>query len=106
MDDFAPKSRIIVIVNRLGMHARAAAKFAQLSDQFNATATVEKDDLIASADSIMELMMLTAGLGDTIKITAIGPESTAALHALADLVEKGFGEDVVDSKSHEAVLGG
>ena len=104
MNDFTPKSQTVVIVNRLGMHARAAAKLAQLSDQFNATVTLEKGDLIASADSIMELMMITAGLGDTVKITATGPESTAALHALADLVEKGFGEDVIDLKSHEAVL--
>ena len=95
MNDFTPQSQTVVIVNRLGMHARPAAKLAQLLDQFNATATLEKDDLIASADSIMELMMLTAGPGDKVKITTIGPESTAALKALVDLVQKGFGEEVV-----------
>lgn len=95
MDEFTPRSQTVVIVNRLGMHARAAAKFAQLSDQFNATVTLEKDDLIASADSIMELMMLTAGLGDKVKITTIGPESAAALRALVGLVQKGFGENII-----------
>jgi phosphocarrier protein len=85
------------------MHARAAAKFAQLSDQFNATVTLEKDDLTASADSIMELMMLTASLGDTVKITTIGPESAAALHALVDLIQKGFGEDVIAPRTNEVL---
>lgn len=103
MNDFTPKSQTVVIVNRLGMHARAAAKLAQLSDQFNATVTLEKGDLIASADSIMELMMITAGLGDIVKITTIGPESTAALKALVGLVQKGFGEDVIASETNEAV---
>lgn len=95
MNDFTPKSQTVVIVNRLGVHARAAAKFAQLSDQFNATATIEKEGAVASSDSIMELMMLTAGLGDKVKITTIGPESTSALQALVSLIQKGFGEDVI-----------
>lgn len=95
MNEFTPKSQTVVIVNRLGMHARAAAKLAQLSDQFNATATLEKDDLIASADSIMELMMLTASPGDKVRVTTIGPESTAAINALVSLIQNGFGEDVI-----------
>jgi len=97
MNNFMPQSQTVVLVNRLGMHARAAAKFTQLSEQFNVTTTVEKGDLTASADSIMELMMLTASLGDTIRITTLGPESTAALHALVDLVQKGFEEEVAAS---------
>ena len=101
MNDFTPQTQTAVIVNRLGMHARAAAKLAQLSDQFKATATLEKDDLVASTDSIMELMMLTAGPGDTVKITTIGPESTAALKALVDLIQKGFGEDIMIPESNE-----
>jgi phosphocarrier protein HPr len=101
MDDFTPQSQTVVIVNRLGMHARAAAKFAQLSDQFNATTTIERGGSVASADSIMELMILTAGLGDTVKITTIGPESISALHALVDLIQKGFGEDVIASEANE-----
>lgn len=96
MNDLTPKSQTVVIVNRLGMHARAAAKFAQLSDQFNVNVTIEKGEAVASADSIMELMMLTAGPGDTVKITTIGPESTPALQALVDLIQKGFGEDVCE----------
>jgi phosphocarrier protein HPr len=99
MNDFTPKSQTVVIVNSLGMHARAAGKLARLSDQFNATATIEKGAATASADSIMELMMLTAGLGDTVKITTIGPESTSALQALVGLVQKGFGEDVIVSET-------
>ena len=53
MNDFTPKSQTVVIVNRLGMHARAAAKFAQLSDQFNVNVTIEKGEAVASADSII-----------------------------------------------------
>lgn len=101
MNDFTPQTQTAVIVNRLGMHARPAAKLAQLSDQFNATATIEKDGLIASADSIMELMMLTAGPGDKVKITTIGPEATAALKALVDLIHNGFGEDIIIPGANE-----
>lgn len=102
MSDFTPQSQNVALVNRLGMHARAAAKFTQLLEQFNATATVEKGGLTASADSIMELMMLTASLGDTIRITTLGPESTTALHALVELVGKGFGEEVITPKVKES----
>lgn len=97
MSNFTPQSQTVVLVNRLGMHARAAAKFTQLSEKFNVTTTVEKGGFTASADSIMELMMLTASLGDTIRITTLGPESTTALHALVELVQKGFGEEVITS---------
>jgi phosphocarrier protein HPr len=103
MNDFTPTSQTVVIVNRLGMHARAAARFAQLSDQFNATATIEKDGAVASSDSIMEMMMLTAGLGDKVKITTTGPESTAALKALIELIQKGFGEDVIAPEANRVL---
>ena len=101
MNDFAPKSQTVVIVNHLGMHARAAAKFAQLSDQFNATVALEKDGLIASTDSIMELMMLTAGPGDMVIIKTIGPEAPEALAALVDLVQQGFGEELTTLKINQ-----
>jgi phosphocarrier protein len=99
MIDRVPKSQTVIIVNRLGMHARAAAKLAQLADQFKATVTLEKDNQVASADSIMELMMLTAGPGDEVMIKTTGPEAPEALAALVGLVQHGFGEELTTSKS-------
>lgn len=84
----------VTIVNPLGLHARASGKLAKLTDTFRATVTVEKDQEVASADSIMELMMLTAGLGDEVMIKAVGPEAKAALDAVVGLIESGFGEEV------------
>lgn len=94
MSNRTPSCQTVKIVNRLGLHARAAGKLVNLTDQFKATITLEKNTQIASSDSVMELMMLTAGLGDTITINATGPEADEALKAVITLVEKGFGEDL------------
>ncbi|MCE3231530.1 MAG: HPr family phosphocarrier protein [Alphaproteobacteria bacterium] len=88
----------VKIVNLLGLHARAAGKLVNLAGQFNAIVTLEKDNQRASTDSVMELMMLTAGPGDTVVIKADGPEAVAAVKAVAELVQDGFGERVVSSK--------
>ncbi len=85
--------RSLEIVNRRGLHARASAKFVQTAGGFDADITVEKDGVEVGGTSIMGLMMLAAGLGSSINVTASGPEGAAALEALAVLVANRFGEE-------------
>jgi phosphocarrier protein HPr len=85
--------RQATIVNRRGLHARAAAKFVRVAEQFVAEIEVAKDDILVSGISIMGLMMLAAARGSTLEIAARGREATAALAALVALVESGFDED-------------
>ena len=80
------------IVNTKGLHARAAAKVAKLAVTFKSEITVMRGDNSVSARSIMGLMMLAAGKGAEIEITAKGPDSEAALAAMVALVAGGFGE--------------
>jgi len=88
-----PVSRDVSIVNKKGLHARASAKFVQCAERFNATITVAKDLSSVGGTSIMSLMMLSAGPGSIIRITAAGPDAEAALAALVDLVTTRFGEE-------------
>lgn len=85
-------SRIIVICNRRGLHARAAAKFVSLAERFGASVEVVKEGQVVSARSIMGLMMLGAGLGSSIELRAEGWDAKEAMDALAALVESGFHE--------------
>jgi phosphocarrier protein len=84
--------RQVVIRNQRGLHARAAAKFAKLAMQFDATIRVSRAGQTVSGSSIMGLMMLAAGLGMDVEIEARGPAAMAALNALVALVEAGFDE--------------
>ena len=84
--------RDIKIVNKRGLHARAAAKFVTLAEKFGACVDVERDGQTVSARSIMGLMMLGAGRGATIVLRAEGWDAKEALDALAALVEAGFHE--------------
>ena len=85
-------TRSLVIVNRRGLHARAAAKFVTLAERFGASVDVVRDGQSVSARSIMGLMMLGAGKGATILLQADGWDAKEALEALAALVEAGFNE--------------
>lgn len=92
--DSAPSlHREAAIVNRRGLHARAAAKFVKLAAAFDATVTVARNGMTVGGDSIMGLMMLAAGPGTTVTMTADGPEAAAALDALEDLIARKFDED-------------
>jgi phosphocarrier protein HPr len=84
--------RDLPIINRRGLHARASAKFVQCADSFNAEITVSKDQNTVGGTSIMGLMMLAAGIGSSIRVTADGPEAEAALEAITRLVGDRFGE--------------
>ena len=88
-----PLVREIAIVNRRGLHARAAAKLVTLVERFSANVDVLRDGQVVSARSILGLMLLGGGIGSTILVAAEGPQAEAALDALARLVAERFGED-------------
>ncbi len=85
--------RDLPIVNTRGLHARAAARFVQLAETFEATITVSRDQTTVDATSIMGLMMLAAGIGSSIRVTADGAQAEEAVDALAALVGNRFGEE-------------
>ncbi|MCB5410971.1 HPr family phosphocarrier protein [Pseudogemmobacter faecipullorum] len=81
------------IVNEKGLHARASAKFVETVEAHDARATVEKDGMEVSGDSIMGLLMLAASRGTSIAVTTSGPEAEKLADALEALVAARFGED-------------
>jgi phosphocarrier protein len=85
-------TRSVTIVNRRGLHARAAAKLVSLAEQFSANVDVLRDGQEVSARSIMGLMMLGAGMGSTLALRAEGFDAHEALDAIAGLIEAGFNE--------------
>ncbi|HVG80655.1 MAG TPA: HPr family phosphocarrier protein [Methylomirabilota bacterium] len=87
------EKREVVICNQRGLHARAAARFVKLAEQFEAEVWVERDGQSVSGRSIMGLMMLAAGPGSPILLSASGRDAQAAIAALARLVESKFHED-------------
>ena len=86
-------SRDVTVVNRLGMHARAAAKFVHLATRYGSQVRVTRDSRQMDGKSIMGILLLAAACGSTITISADGTDETAAVEALAALVQSGFGED-------------
>lgn len=86
-------SRTFRIINEKGLHARASAKFVEVVEQHDSRATVTKDGMDVSGDSIMGLLMLGASRGTTIDVTCSGPEAEKLADALEALVAARFGED-------------
>jgi phosphocarrier protein HPr len=86
-------SRAVTVVNQLGMHARAAAKFVHLATKYEAKVRVARDRREMDGKSIMGILLLAAPRGSTITISADGDDEHDALTALVALVESGFGED-------------
>jgi phosphocarrier protein len=91
-DGGAVVTRSVGIVNRRGLHARAAAKLVNMAEQFSANVDVARDGQVVSARSIMGLMMLGAGMGSTVELRAEGFDAHEALQAIAGLIESGFHE--------------
>ena len=87
------QSQLIKIQNQRGLHARAAAKFVEITNKFDASIQVSRNGQTVSGGSIMGLMMLSATLGSEIKITAIGSDAEIAIKAICRLVELKFFED-------------
>ncbi len=88
-----PPHRDLEIINKRGLHARAAARFVQTVERFDAAVVVSKDGQSVGGDSIMGLMTLGAAMGTSIRVTATGREAEGVLQAVADLLASGFGED-------------
>src|SRR6202035_489631 len=86
-------SRELPIINKRGLHARASAKFVQTVERFNAEVWVTKGGETVGGTSIMGLMMLSAGPGTSITVSAIGPEAEAAVAAISELVASKFNEE-------------
>ncbi len=80
------------IVNKLGLHARAAAKLVNEASRFGAEITIHRSGRSANAKSIMSVMMLAASCGAAVEIEAEGDDAEAALDALGGLIAARFGE--------------
>ncbi|OED40652.1 phosphocarrier protein HPr [Chromatiales bacterium (ex Bugula neritina AB1)] len=82
----------IEIINKLGLHARAAAKLVKLASSFESTIEIEKEDQRVNAKSIMGVMMLAASRGNTVTVYAEGGDEIAALNGVEALINERFGE--------------
>ena len=85
--------RVLEIVNKKGLHARASAKFVQTVEKFDAEVTVTRGGETVGGTSIMGLMMLSAATGTEITVEASGKQAADVMDALVALVEAGFGEE-------------
>ena len=83
----------VEIINQLGLHARAAARFVETASRFTAEVTVTNGDESVSGKSILGLMMLAAGQGTQLVLLAKGPDSEEAVDALAELIAQRFYEN-------------
>jgi phosphocarrier protein HPr len=86
-------SRELLIINKRGLHARASAKFVQMVERFNAEVWVTRGSETVGGTSIMGLMMLAAGPGTSVVVSATGPEAQAAIDAIAALIADKFNEE-------------
>jgi phosphocarrier protein HPr len=86
-------SRQVTVTNKLGVHARPAAMFVKTASKFESSITVEKDGEQINGKSIMGLMMLAAGPGSRLTITAEGRDAEAAVRELEQLFERKFDEE-------------
>jgi phosphocarrier protein HPr len=86
-------SRTVMVVNQLGLHARAAAKFVHLATRFESQIRVIREAKVMDGKSIMGILLLAAARGTAITVEAAGVDEQAAVDALVQLVESGFGEE-------------
>jgi phosphocarrier protein HPr len=84
------ESRTVTIVNALGLHARAAARFVHHAGQFKSQIKITRGTRTVDGKSILGLLLLAAPRGATMDISADGPDAAAALDALSSLVARGF----------------
>ena len=85
--------REVRIVNRLGLHARAAARFVHTAHRFRAKITVARDGRVMDGKSILGILLLAASQGTRLTVSADGEDEAPAVEALAALVDGGFGEE-------------
>ena len=84
--------REVTVRNRLGLHARAAARFVHAANRFRSRVTLSRDGRTMDGKSILGILLLAASQGTALELGADGEDEAAALSALAALVEGGFGE--------------
>ena len=85
--------RDLAIRNRLGLHARAAARFVHTASRFRSRVTAGRDGRVMDGKSILGILLLAASQGMAIEVTAEGEDEEQAMDALATLVDAGFGEE-------------
>ncbi len=83
----------VVVANKLGIHARPAAMFVRVANRFTCELWVEKDGEEVNGKSIMGLMLLAAGCGSRLKVTAIGTDASEALKEIEELIARKFDEE-------------
>jgi phosphocarrier protein HPr len=88
------RSKTVEIVNKMGFHARAAARFVHQANEFQSKIFVTYNNQTVNGKSIMGLLMLAAPFGGTIEITATGVDEDAALEMLSKTIEEGFFETI------------
>jgi phosphocarrier protein HPr len=82
-----------IIINKLGLHARAAAKFVKVANRFESSVKIEKDGVVIDGKSMLGILTLAAVQGTKIKLSALGKDEKALLEALVKLIENKFDED-------------
>ena len=85
-------TRSLTIINKLGLHARAATKLVQLANQFDAEIILTQGEHSAPANSVLALMMLESGQGKSVDVLCSGPDAQAAMEAITELIENKFDE--------------
>ncbi len=86
-------SRSVTVANKLGLHARAAARFVHLASRFQARVSVSRGSQVMDGKSIMGILLLAAATGTVLTVSTDGEDELAALEALCGFIEAGFGED-------------
>jgi phosphocarrier protein HPr len=87
------QQRELKIVNRLGLHARAAVKLVTLCTRFASDVVIVANGRRANARHLVAILLLSAGMGAQISIEASGPDEKQAIHAVSRLISTGFGEN-------------
>lgn len=82
-----------LIVNKLGLHARASALFVKTASRFNSEVKLARESVEVNGKSIMGIMMLAASKGCTVRLTVDGADESDAMSALGELIKNGFGEE-------------
>jgi phosphocarrier protein HPr len=82
----------IMIINKLGLHARASAKLSQLAAEFPCEILLSRNGRQINAKSIMGVMMLAAGIGSTVTLETVGDQADEAMKAISELINNRFGE--------------
>jgi phosphocarrier protein HPr len=84
--------RSFIVINRLGIHARAASRFVQLASRFAADVEVEKDRQRVNGKAVLAMLTLVVSQGTAITVRCLGDDAPEAMNALGELIESGFGE--------------